>query len=276
MSVHYFWTLVIFAVFIAVGYFRVGRKTTVRQRVALAIAFSALWPVLEGGFELEREVARYERGKVEIGTVVQKLSSTGEAGSRTIGRSTSYRRGTTPFINTADGFRAYNLLGRRLLTGTHRAWVVDYRYACGAAAGCSGRDFVTRELWTRLRAGQAINVRSVRGRVGSGRLSENRTWPVAAVNLAIGASLGLVAWLLFGGVKIRRTYVTAPAVITAVESLAAGDSLRWRVRFAYFTADGRAVESADEVYVPGIKTGDEWIVAYPPDQPQLGTLQAPA
>ena len=276
MSVHYFWTFVIFAVFIAVGYFRVGHKTTVRQRIALAIAFSALWPLLEGGFELEREVARFERGKVEIGTIVQKLSSSGEAGSRTIGRSTSYRPGTTPFINTADGFRAYNLLGRRVLTGTHRAWVIDYRYACGSAGGCLGRDFVTQEVWTRLRAGQTVNVRAVRGRVGSGRLSENRNWPAAAVNLGIGVSLGLVAWLLYGGVKIRRQYVTAPAVITAVESLASGESLRWRVKYAYFTADGQAVESADEVYVPGIKTGDEWTVTYPPDQPSSGTLQAPA
>jgi hypothetical protein len=51
------------------------------------------------------------------------------------------------------------VLARLIATGSPAAWVVQYRFSCDAPNGCSEREFVSKELWMRLRAGQPVNVR---------------------------------------------------------------------------------------------------------------------
>jgi hypothetical protein len=273
VPVNYLWTIVLFAIVMAAAYRMVGRPFSRRDGVALAIGFLAAWPLLDGGFALEREIARRERGRIDPGIVLTKLSSTGEDGSRTIGR--RYRRfRPSPFVNTANGFRVYDVLTRMLLTGSRQAWVVDFRYPCGSVAGCVGRDFVPRALWTRLQPGQPVNIRSVEGRPGSGRLSENNDLLVPAVKFAMGGILALIAVLVGRGVSPREKYVTVPAVVISVTSVPSGDTLHWKVRFAYFDENGVARESADEVFKAGLNAGDDCVARYPAGKPDLGTLDA--
>jgi hypothetical protein len=245
VSANYLWTIVLFAIVMAAAYRMVGRQVSRRDGAALVIGFLAAWPLLDGGFALEREIGRRYRG---------------------------FR--PSPFVNTADGFRLYDVLTRMLLTGSRHAWVVDFRYACGSSGGCVGRDFVPRELWTRLQPGQAVNIRSVEGRRGSGRLSENNDLLVPAVKFAMGGVLALIAVLVSRGVRPREKYVTVPAVVISVTSVPSGDTLHWKVRFAYFDENGVARESADEVFRGGLKAGDDCVARYPKGKPDLGTLDA--
>lgn len=271
------WMYVLFGVVMVLAYHSIGRTWTTRQGTGLALAIVAAWPLLDGVFDLEREVARYQQGNVTSGEVLRRLSSTGEAGTETIGRSYPRRTGRSRTVNTANGFRLHDLLARWLVTGTTDAWVVDYRYPCGTPSGCYGRDFVGHELWSRLRPGQAVMIRSVKGRVTSGRLSNNTVWPEAAVKTGIGGALASLAYLLIVGVKRRQTFVTAAAVVTAVEPVPAGDTVHWRVTFAYFDEQGQPQECSDEVYVRHLKPGDDCVVLYPKGKPDLGSLrQSPA
>ena len=272
---NYFWTLAYFA-FLAWGAYRmVGRYPSGRNVAALILWTAASWRLLDGGFELEREIARRERGRFQSGVVLTKLSSTGAAGSRTIGRS-DRGSGPTPFVNTADGFRIYDVVARLLLTGSTQAWVVDFRYPCGATGGCVGRDFVSRELWTRLEPGQTISVRSVENRPGSGRISANNDLLGPLVRFAMGGVLVAIAILLMRGFSPRQKYVTVPAIVMSVKPVPSGDTLHWKVRFAYFDENGVARESADEVFKAGLKTGDDCVARYPAGKPDLGTLDASA
>jgi hypothetical protein len=266
-------TVGLFALVMAAAYRLVGRKTTAREGVAVVLGFVAAWPLLDGGFALEREMARRDRGMVDAGVVLARYSTTGEDGTQTIGRSYRRRTGRSPFINTANGFRIHDVLTRLALTGSRDAWVVDYRYPCRGTS-CTGRDFVSHELWSTLRPGQTVNVRSVEGRSGSGRLSGNNVLPEAAATFISGVVLGLVALVVYAGAPTRRQYVTAPAVVTAVESVPTGDTLHWRVTFAYFDEEGRPRESADQIFIAGLRPGDECLARYPKGQPDLGTLDA--
>jgi hypothetical protein len=272
------WTIGLFALVMGVMYRLVGRKTSTREGVALVLAFVAAWPLLDGGFALEREMARRDRGRVDAGVVLARYSTTGEDGTHTIGRTYIRRRrsrgGMLPFINTVNGFRIHDILVRLALTGSPKAWVVDFRYPCRGTS-CTGRDFVSHDVWSTLRPEQTVNIRSVEGRIGSGRLSANDALlPTAAATFMTGAVLGLVAFVVFVGLPTRRHYVTAPAVVTAVESVPSGDSLHWRVKFAYFDEEGRPRESSDEVFIAGLQPGDDCLARYPKGQPDLGTLDA--
>jgi hypothetical protein len=271
VSVHYFWTLILFAIVMAGAYRAIGRTMSGREGFAMALGFVAAWPLMDGGFAVEREMARRERGRIDAGVVLSRYSSSGADGTRTIGRRYRRRHGTLPYINTADGFRIHDILARWLLTGSRDAWVVDFRYPCGGTS-CSGRDFVGYELWSRLRPGQTVNVRSVEGRIGSGRLSANDVLPAAAVEFGMGTALALVALVVYNGLPTRRKYRTAPAVVTAVEPVPTGDTAHWRVRFAYFDDEGRPRESSDQVFMPGLRPGDECVARFPKGQPDLGTL----
>lgn len=267
----YLWTILLFAIAMGAAYHLVGRTVRPRDGLALMIGFAAAWPLLEGGFALERELARRQHGRVNAGVVLTKLSSTGEDGSRTIGR--SYRRlGRSPFVNTANGFRVHDVLTRLLLTGSPRAWVVDYRYPCASPAGCVGRDFVPHELWTRLRPGQTVGIRSADERIGSARLSDNADLASPAVTFAMGGLLAMLAIFVSRGSRPRQKYVSASAVVTGIESIPSGDTIHWRVTFAYFDEAGRAREGADEVYRLDLKPGDDCVVRYPDGHPDLGTL----
>jgi hypothetical protein len=97
----------------------------------------------------------------------------------------------------------------------------------------------------------------------------------ALVKLAVGSLLGLLAAWLFGWLRrARPNYVTVPGVVTSVQPIPAGGKVHWRVGFAYFSADGIARESVDEVYVAGLQSGDSCTVVYPPDEPDIGTLRS--
>jgi hypothetical protein len=256
-------------------YVLLGRRRRRAEIIAFVLAVTAAIPLVEGGMLLVTEQARREHGQVMPGIVERKLSSTGEDGTRTIGGNRLSRRSwRSPWLKTADGFRAHDVLARVLLTGSRDAWVVEYRYPCGAPKGCARREFVSHALWRRLDPGQTVNVRSPKGQPAAGRLSENPQWNIALAKLGIGAALALCAAWLSGHLRLRRrTYLTAPAIVTAVDPVRAGGTPPWRVAFAYVSADGAARESADEVYVDGIRPGDTGTAVYPRDAPDLGSLR---
>ena len=96
----------------------------------------------------------------------------------------------------------------------------------------------------------------------------------ALPNLTIGALLVLVAGFLSGRLRwATPKYITVPGIVTSVEPIPAGGKVHWRIAFAYFSPDGVAYESLDEVYVAGLQPGDSCTVVYPPEQPDLGTLR---
>ena len=127
----------------------------------------------------------------------------------------------------------------------------------------------------RLRAGQPVNIRQAEGESMTARLDEYSQWNLAAANIALGAALLFVAGLVSGriGAFRARRWVTAPAVVVAVEPVRDGEDPRWRIRFAYFDREGVAQESADEVGSRAWKVGDSCIAVFQPTRPELATLR---
>ena len=144
----------------------------------------------------------------------------------------------------------------------------------GAEAG--GQD-VGPGLWSRLEVGKAVNVRQADGESVTARLDENPQWGVAIAEMGFASLFLGIAALISGRWKprARTKYMTAPAVVMAVEPVKYRDTTRWKVRFAYFDGNGDAQESADEVTQPTWKAGDDCIAVYRPDEPDLATLQPP-
>ena len=233
-------------VFVAWGYWiYAGRSATARGTIALLMSVFGALAAYDGVTLAVREYGRANDGVVTSGLVVGKLSSTGADGSQTV-RAPRSRRSRS-FV-MADGFGIHDELARLILTGSTTAWVVDYRYGCARSQGCSGRDFVPEAFWRRISVGQAINVRRWHDETRSSRLDGNPQWAVAIVDLSFAAVLLLIAAGVCGRLTPpRRRYLTAPAVVTAVEPVKYRDVTRWRVRFAYFDQTGVAQESADEV-----------------------------
>ena len=228
------------------------------------------------GFTLAyREENRARYGRVTSGVILEKFSSTGAEGSRQIGRRGGRDQVRRRPIVTITGFQIHDMLARLIATGSPAAWVVQYRFSCDAPYGCSGRDFVSEELWMRLRAGQPVNVRQAEGESMTARLDENPQWTLAAANIALGAALLFVAGLVSGRITVfrARRWVTAPAVVVAVEPVRDGEDPRWRIRFAYFDREGLAQESADEVGSRAWKVGDSCIAVFQPTRPELATLR---
>jgi hypothetical protein len=129
-------------------------------------------------------------------------------------------------------------------------------------------------LWRRLYPGQTIEVRRPSNEIGFSRLDENPHGMKALLNLAIAVALFVAAGAVSGRLKRRGPrYLTAPAVVTAIESLRSGDEPLWRIKFAYFDAKGAAYEGADEVVVATWKPGDEGLAVFPPDRPELATFR---
>jgi len=219
---------------------------------------------------LEESRARY--GQVVSGVVEERLSSTGESGTRTIGGSRRLGRG--PTVRTT-GFDVYQTFSRAFVTGSFNAWVIDYRYPCSAVGGtCRGRDFVSHDLWSRLDAGRPVNVRQSKEETKTGRLDENPQRALAVVKTAIACILLAIAAVISGRLKIfrRRKYVQADAVVTSVAKVQYGDEVRWKVHFAYFDVRGNAQDSVDEVNDPNWKPGDDCYAVYRPETPDLATL----
>ena len=100
--------------------------------------------------------------------------------------------------------------------------------------------------------------------------------PEAFVQFGIVAAMLLVAALLSGWRPFRFSgvrWVTAPAVVLAVEPVKYRDVVRWRIRFAYFDPEGVAQESADEVVTDAWKVGDSCLAVFKPNQPDLATMR---
>jgi hypothetical protein len=266
-------SILAFLLLLGAVYVLIGRKRTPREYVGFALGFAAVLPLLDGSLTLVQESARLQDGVVVPGVVTGKLSSTGAEGTRTIGRRRRWRR--SPTINTITGFRAHEMLARWIVFGSRHAWVVEYRYPCELPRGCSEREFVSGALWSELHEGEVVNVRAAKGLAGSGRLGENSMLAIGLAEFGIGAVIALVAAAVSGRWtwRRRRKYVAVPAVVTSVEPIQAGDKVHWRVGYAYFAADGVAYQCADDVYVPGLKPGDDGTAVYPSESPDLGTFR---
>lgn len=244
-------------------------RLTLRGFVVLLIA-TGLFAVADGFSQgvLEEDRARY--GRVSPGIVTARLSSSGEEGTRTIG---GVGRGV--FVRTT-GFDLYSTIVRSLASGSVHAWVLEYRYPCATAIGtCSGRDFVSHELWSRTSEGTRVNVRQSAGEKTTSRLDENPQWTLALVKTAFGCAMLALAGVLSGRVRLRRRvkYVKASAVVTAIEPVKYGDDTRWRVHFSYFDENDQPQESVDEANDPGWTVGEACVAVYRPQAPDMATLQ---
>lgn len=274
---NYLLPILVFYVLMGAFYLLIGRKTSLGEGVGLVLAVAAAFPLLSGGLLLYREYGRSEEGRVSAGVVTGKLSSTGENGSRTIGGGQFSRargRRRLPTVMTSNGFGFDDVLARVMRSGSPDAWFVEYRYPCDTFTGCWQREAVSHDMWSDLEVGQMVNVRTAKDQNDRGRLDANPQWGTALAKVAIGGTLGLLAGLVSGRLAPRRRrLVTVPAVVTSVEPMTAGRKVHWRVKYAYLTPDGAAFENADEVYVSGLRPGDNCLAVYPPDQPDAGTLR---
>jgi hypothetical protein len=170
----------------------------------------------------------------------------------------------------------YEGICRSLLTLSLDDWIVDYRYPCNGATGlCRKREYVTHDLWTRLQIGQSIDVRQSIDEKGTARLDENPQRGLALVKVTLACVLLVLAGFFSGQFTVLRPqkYVEVDGVVTSVERVQYGDEARWKVRFAYFDAQGNAQDSVDEVNDPSWKAGDDCCAVYSPRTPDLASLR---
>jgi hypothetical protein len=164
---------------------------------------------LYAGFDLAvHEEWRMNNGHVSPGVIVEKLSSTSAEGTRPIGTSGGRNQVVTRPVVTIKGFRLYDRLARVIVTGSQDAWVIEYRFNCGAPHPCVGRDFVSEDHWLRLRVGQMVSVRQGEGETQTSRLDDNPQWPFAA------ADLGIAAFLLLCALALTPAASRRPGVVT--------------------------------------------------------------
>lgn len=246
------------------------RPLTLRGLVLLLIAIG-LFAVADGFSLAVLEEDRGNYGRVVSGVVTERLSSTGEEGTRVAGG-----RGRRHIDVRMPGFDPYSTAVRLMASGSASAFIVEYRYPCGVGTGtCFGRDFVDRDVWSRLRAGAPVNVRRSAGEKTTARLDDNPQWNYALTEGALGGLLLLAAALLSGRVRLRAParYVKAPAVVTAVEQVRYGEETRWRVTFRYFDDQSEPQESVDEANDPAWRVGEACVAVYRPQAPDIATLQ---
>jgi hypothetical protein len=189
--------LVTFVLMIGALYHFVGRTKRPGEGASIVLAVAAAFPLLHGGALVWKELDRWQYGRVETGVVIGKLSSTGEAGTRTIAgyrfSRPSGRRRDVPDINTANGFRVDDVVTRVLLTGSRDAYFVEYRHRCESAAGCYQREEVRHAMWTQLAVGQTVDVRTIKGQPERARLDFNSPMSIALAKLALGGVLAFAA-----------------------------------------------------------------------------------
>ena len=277
IRVTYLVSIATFALLVGAYYLLIGRRRTPRETLGLAVGTLAMLPMLDGGVLLIEEIARQRQGRLTSGVVVGKMAAPW-MGQLPSNRERSRRASSRGDADAAASysFELYGGLARTLATGSPDAWIVEYRYSCGRTGRCWQQESVSRALWSTLRVGEAVAVRTIAGRETSGRLEANPPWEPALTRLAIGGTLFvLAAWA--SGALARRPdrLVEVPAVITAVRPIEATGATHWHVRFAYLCADGTPHERADEVYVAGLQPGDACAAVYPADRPELGTVRLP-
>ena len=266
--------LVFLGVVVALGYsLYSGRFPRLGVVGGLLLGAAATLAAYDGTTRALREYAAIHDGRVTPGVVLAQIDPT-KATKPWVPRRRQLWRDLATL--TIEGSRLHDVLGRLILTGSPRAWTIEYRSECERPRGCYGRDIVPEALWHRLYPGQSINVRRPNGEIDSSRLDDNPQWGRAMADLTIAAALLLAAGAISGQLKRRRPrYVTVPAVVTAIEPLRTGDEPTWRIRFAYFDSKGTTHEAADELVVAAWKPGDEGLAVFPPDQPDLATFRPP-
>jgi hypothetical protein len=258
--------------FVALAYYlSLHRLPTLRGIFAAFLLMIGMLGAYEGFVAAVHEDSRSRYGQVVPGVVVDMFQSNGEGRTYTPTGREGPHPGTSGFLIT-EGF------ARLVAYGSARTRMVDYRFPCAAGRNgtCYERDYVSCELYDRLSPGSHVNVRRAEGEATTARLDENPQWAVAIWQMAFASVFLAGAGLLSGRLKLRRraAYVTAPAVVMAVEPVEYRDAKRWKVRFAYFDAKGEAQESADEVSQPDWKQGDNCVAVFHPEEPGLATLQA--
>lgn len=268
------YSLVVLLVFVGWAYsMYVGRSPTTGGVLGLLIGVVGAMAAFDGGTLAMREYERAQNARETTGVIIGKSSSADTDRSQrwVPRRRLRHFRQWVP----SEGFNVHDVLGRLIRTGSPTAWIVDYRYECARSQGCTGRDFVTEELWHRLNAGQAISVRRSKRENEFSRLDENPQWGRAIVDLAIGGALLFAAGRLLGYFKAsgRRRYLTVPAVVIASDPVQYSGATRWRIRFAYFDPQGVAQETVNEVLTDAFKPGDECLAVFPPHQPDLASIR---
>ena len=244
-----------------------GRPASGRTVATVVLGLFGALAFRDGATVAYGEYARGSQGAVVAGVVLEKATTSDQPRRRTRLR---WRRAGNLL---RPDFMPHDILGRLILTGSPWAWTVEYRYPCESSYGCRGKAFVSEAVWQRLVAGPPVDVRHPADDSSSSRLEDYPLWGVAAVNLSMGSGLLLGAAVVSGRLKRQVRYVTAPAVVTAVETVPYRDVTRWRIRFAYFDPHGTAQESADEVATDGWKCGDDCVAVFSPRRPDLATLQ---
>ena len=239
----------------------------------LLLAAAAMLAAYDGATRAQREYASTHGGRVTKGVVIARSDPTKkDDGPWVPTRRRRLRRDVRALL--IEGSRVHDVLGRLILTGSPYAWSVEYRYECERARGCYGRDIVPEALWHRLYPGQAIDVRRPNLEMDSSRLDDNPQWARAMADLTIAAVLFLIAGAVSGQLKRRQPrYLTAPAVVTAIEPLRTGDDPSWRVKFAYVDSSGATHEVANEFLVVSCREGDEGLAVFPRNQPDLAMFR---
>ena len=248
-----------------------GRSPRLGVFGGLLLAAAATLAAYDGVTRARREYAATHEGRVTPGVVLAQIDPTKAKTTWAPGRRRMWYDLETL---TVEGSRVHDVLGRLILTGSPRAWSIEYRYECERPRGCYGRDIVPYALWRRLLPGQRIDVRRPNGEIDSSRLDDNPQWARAMADLGIAAALLLAAAAVSGQLTRRQPrYVMVPAVVTAVEPLRVGDEPTWRITFAYFDSKGVTQEAADEVVVARWQPGDEGLAVFPPGSPDLATFR---
>ena len=261
----------IFAVWAFIVYS--GRSPNLRVVGGLLLAAAGLLAAYDGAARAQREYAATHGGRVTPGVVISRTDPTADETTWTPRR----RRLSRDLRQlTVEGSRPHDVLGRWILTGSPYAWSVEYKYECERPRGCYGRDIVSEAAWHALYPGRSVDVRRPTGEIDSSRLDDNPQWSRAMADLTIATAL-LVASAAVSGKLTRRKarYATAPAVVTAIESVRQGDEPSWRIRFAYVDSTGAMHEAANEFAVDGWCEGDEGLAVFPPHQPELAMLRRP-
>jgi len=244
-----------------------ARPASGRTVAAVVLGVFGAIAACDGGTLAYLEYVRNNDGVVIAGVV------TGKDTTRDQPRQRTRRRWRRRVSLTPEALRPHDFVGRLILTGSPWTWTVDYRYPCESASGCRGKAVVSEAVWQRLQPGQSVNVRYPVEDSREGRLDEHPLVAMAVVHLVWGGSLLLAGAFLSGRLTRKVRYLTAPAVVTAVETVPYRDATRWRIRFAYFDPSGTAQESADEVATDGWKCGDDCVAVFSPRRPDLATLQ---
>lgn len=170
---------------------RIRQMPSVRRVAAYVVAVGAISAFWAGFYIAACEDALGRYGRVVAGTVSEKVSTTGEQGTPTIGGKYA------SVIVTSEESQFYDIVARLVATGSADAWAIGYSYPCDSARPCSQRSFVSHQRWLQIRPGDRVNVRYVKGTIGGARLDDEPRWATAIARMAIGIAL-LAAAVLIG------------------------------------------------------------------------------